>query len=206
MYTPKVITDAVKEPITAAYLKLHSKVASGAAEDSLLAVHIGAARRFFENETGKTIHQKTFQLAFDEWPESPFVLPLATPLISVDSIIYTDSAGTPVTWPSTEYAVDTISEIGRVARGYSISYPSFTHAPLNPIVIQYKGGIPTAVSPAVQAEATEDIQQCVALLAGHFYDNRQALMFSDRGFVIQSQEVAFAARAIITQNIQWRFQ
>jgi uncharacterized phiE125 gp8 family phage protein len=202
MYTePRVIVDAVKEPVSLTYVKLHTKV-DHSAEDSLFNVWIPAARRYFENATGTTVHEKTLEVAFSEWPSYPyhFVLPRATPLIEVVSVKYLGTDGTENTWATGNYISDTYS--GRVGRAYQISWPATTLYGMAPIRIRYRAGIATT-SP--ETEAPEDIQQCVAMLIEHFFRNRGAVMFSDRGIILQSQAVEMAARSIIQQHIAWRF-
>ncbi len=201
MFSPKVITDAVQEPVTAAYVKLHCKV-DGATEDDLFNVFIPASRRFFENATGSTVHEKTLEMAYDAWAVDHFELPRATPLIAISSIKYLDSTGTETTWASSNYITDTHSELGRVARAYGISWPSATLYPLSPIRIRYRAGIATT-SPETAAPA--DIKAAIALLTMHFYENRSAVLITQQGAVPKNQAVAMAAESIIRQNIVWRF-
>lgn len=184
------------------YVKLHCKV-DQEAEDELFYVWIPAARRFFENATGTTTHEKTLEMAYEGWSDTGiFDLPRATPLIAVESIKYLDSTGAENTWAAANYAVDTHSELGRVGLAYGISWPSATLYPLSPIRIRYRAGIATT-SPATEAPA--DIKLAVALLAMHFYENRSAVIVTERGAIPKNQAVQMAAESIIRQNIVWRF-
>lgn len=201
--TPKVITDSTAEPISLTYARLHTKV-DGVTDNDLFNIWIPAARRFFEQATGLTLFEKTFEMAFDSFPsDGVLTLPFATPLISVTSVKYTDSDSLETTVDAADYVVDTYSPVGRVMPAYGLVWPTFTAHPSNPIKVRYKGGLIPVTSP--EGEVPEDIQQCIALLVGHYHKHRESVIINDRGIVYQSQAVEMAARSMISQHIVWRF-
>jgi uncharacterized phiE125 gp8 family phage protein len=175
----------------------------GVTEDDLFQVWIPTARRFFEQATGMTLHEKTYEAVYESFPVSRVLtLPMATPLIEVQSVKYVDYQGTETTIDEEDYVVDTYSSVGRVMPGYDLSWPSFTPYPVYPVRVTYRAGIATTSPEAV---VKPDIQHCVAMLTGHFHKHREAVLTNDRGIVYQSQAVEIAARSIITQHIVWSF-
>ena len=182
MREPVVITDAVNEPITLAELQAQARIdTTDAAQDDLINdVFIPAARDYIEWRAGITVHEKTLELVMDCFPYSePITLPHATPLISITSVKYKDSAGTETTWGSSNYVTSAGGprELGKIAPAYGQAWPSFTPYPLDPVRIRYKGGIATA-SPIVDASAT--VKHAMCLLVSKMWLYREAVIVPDR--------------------------
>lgn len=173
MITPKVITAPTKEPISLTEAKSHIRVEDDfTADDTLIALYIAAARRHFERQTSRTIHQTTYEMSFPGFPSGgcPLLLPRATPLIEVDSVIYKDSDGNEEAWSSSLYVLDNYNEPGFILPAYGESYPSFTPYPVNPVIVRYAGGTATA-SP--ETECSESIKIAIMVLVGALYENRE---------------------------------
>lgn len=179
---PKVIAGPIKEPISVAEAALQMR-ADYSDEDSLYEMWIAAARDYVESQAAITMHEKTLEITLDWWPNwHEIELPRATPLISVTSLIYYDSDGTPTTMDPADYIVDTDSRPGRIVLqgGYSGRWPSVTLQAANGIRIRYKAGIATTSPPT---EAPGSMKHPVALLVNAFDRNRSAEILSDRAAV-----------------------
>jgi uncharacterized phiE125 gp8 family phage protein len=170
-HEPKVISGPVKEPVSATEAKLACKV-DHAVEDSLFDIWIAAARDYFETHSARTVHEKTLEVTLDRWPCCGYiVLPRATPLISITSVIYTNSVAVPATWSSLEYIADVDSRVGRLVLGDGQEFPTAELYPANGIRIRYKAGIATT-SP--ESEAPGFIKYPVLLLVAGMYENRES--------------------------------
>jgi uncharacterized phiE125 gp8 family phage protein len=172
-------------------------------EDALFDVYIEAARDYVESHTGRTIHQKTLEITLNEWPRCDYIaLPRATPLISITSVIYTDSDGNATTWSPSEYIADTDSMPGRLDLAYGEQWPSATLLPANGIRIRYVAGIVTA-SP--ESEAPGYLKYPVMLLVAGMYENRESEFVPDRMAIetiaLKYGVEAFIARARVESNI-----
>lgn len=188
---PIVITGPITEPISVEEAMSQSRIDS-TAEYGLLAIYIGAARAWYEWRCGMTIHEQTLEWTPDEWPlrdgyhyppqENYYILPRATPLISVVSFKYKDSDGLETVWGASSYVADTDSRPGRLTPTYGESWPSFTPYPVSPIRIQYRAGIAIA-SPMV--DTPKDIKYPILLLVGAMFENRESIVVANQAQVSQ---------------------
>jgi uncharacterized phiE125 gp8 family phage protein len=169
MFEPTVITDATTEPISVSELKSAQRIDSSD-EDTLIGIYIGAARRWLEHRTGRTFHQKTLEMNFSKWQDK-FLLPRATPLISITGLYYTDSDGDESTVSASDYIAQTSAIPGRLVRGYGVSWPSTTLYPSLPIRIRYTAGIETQ-SPITEAD--NHVKTAMLLMAGGLFENRES--------------------------------
>jgi uncharacterized phiE125 gp8 family phage protein len=182
MITPNVITGPIAEPVTVAEAEAQLRIPAGT-DTANLTRYIKAARSYWEARTGRTAHEQTLEMVLSEWPAcGGIVLPRATPLIEIVSVIYADGSGTPTTWADTDYIEDTYETPGRLVLAYGASWPSFVPYPVSPIRIRYRAGLATG-SPPVEVDA--DIKQAVLLLVGVMYENREAVQVSDSSMISQ---------------------
>ncbi len=175
---PIVIVDCIKEPVSVYEAKLWNKI--DYTEDDLLigGILISAARDYVESQTGRTIHEKTLEIALDCEPCGDYIeLPRATPLISVTSVTLYDTASAPTVMDPADYIEDTYGMPGRIVLADGASWPSVTLRAVNGIVIRYKAGLETA-SPEV--ECSSAIKYPVMLLVNSFDRNRSAETVPDR--------------------------
>lgn len=162
----KISTPIDVEPLTVADVKLHLRLTSDTTEDPLIASLITAAREYCEGITGRSFATQTITAYLDSFPGADFIELDRPPLQSVTSIKYKDYAGTETTMTATtDYLVDTDSDIGRIVLAYGKSWPSFTPYPYNPITIIYKAGYTTL---------PKSLEQAMLLLIGHWYEHREA--------------------------------
>ena len=101
------------------------------------------------------------------------------PLVSVTSVIYYLTDGTPITLAAgTDYLVDTDSEPGAIVLPYGKSWPTNTLYPLNPIRIKYVAGYPaTIVAPFdYKVNIPDYLKSAILLCVGNWYEHREAVL------------------------------
>jgi hypothetical protein len=88
------------------------------------------------------------------------------PLVSVDSITYTDVDGTTQTLSPSAYKVDNITEPGRIVPAYGTTWPG-TRNEINAVTVQFTCGYGAA------AAVPEPIKSWIKLRVGSMYENRE---------------------------------
>jgi uncharacterized phiE125 gp8 family phage protein len=161
-------------------------------EDTLLSALITAAREYCENFTGRALATQTIEAYLDDFPCEDYIEIPKPPLQSVTSVKYKDSAGTETTMTvTTQYIVDTDSDVGRIFLPYAVSWPSFTPYPKNAVIIR------TVVGYYASNLIPASIKQAMLLLIGHWYANREAV-----GQV--SGPMEFSVKALLSQyRVRW---
>lgn len=208
---PTVLTAPTKLPVSLdeARIQLRLTAPTDATqlsnENDELTRFIRAARFYYENRTGRTIHETQYEWNLNYWPQksASIVLPRATPLIlGSASVTYKDSTGLVTTWDAghvhdgtdgnAEWYEEVKTTPGQVVLMWSRTYPSFTWWPTNAISIIYKGGIATQ-SPVV--EAGDDIKIPILMLVGGLYENRESSL--------TTQQIAtmYGVEDFIEQNV-----
>jgi uncharacterized phiE125 gp8 family phage protein len=161
-------------------------------EDNDLTRMITTAREYCENFTGRALATQTIEAYLDDFPCEDYIELPRPPLQSVTSAKYKDSAGTETTMTvTTQYIVDTDSDVGRIVLPYGVSWPSFTAYSVLPIKIRYIAGY--YASNLIPAS----IKQAMLLLIGHWYANREAV-----GQVTGQME--FTVKALLSMyRVRW---
>lgn len=159
--------DSAIEPVTTTEAKtfIHEDL-SDSANNTEIDLLISAARNWAEQYTGRTFITKTLAYAGEGVTGSEVRIP-GLPIQSVASILYYNSAGTQVTWSSSEYQVDFYTGKLQPAPGYSW-----------PTIQRRKGGIAisyTAGFGATAASVPPQIRLAIRLLVAHWYENRSAV-------------------------------
>jgi len=204
MILPTVITAPIIEAVDLLELKKHLRVDTEDLDEMNALERVNrAARQYFEWRTGRTVHQTTWEIALNDWPSCNYIcLPRATPLVSITSLKYLDSAGTEATWAASNYIADTYQTPGRVVMTYNNVWPSTTLYPASPIRIRYVAGIATA-SPIT--EAAEDIKVPILLIVGALWENREAEVLVADMRAIQTIEPKAAKWYMDRQMVEYAF-
>lgn len=159
----------VAEPVDLMSLKLHLRIdPDDLDEDEYLEDLIKAAREHVEHITGRSIMTQTWDYYLPGWPTNDFIkLPYGN-LVSVTSVAWKDSAGTSATLVvTTDYLVETNGEeLGKIVLPYSVTWPSGTLYPSNPISIRYICGWASA------ALVPFKIKAAVKMLCAKWYESR----------------------------------
>lgn len=129
------------EPLTLAqvkkFLELPERSPADSEEDAMLDGFIAGAREYGELFQNRDLVEKQYDLGLDYFPCQ---IELRTPLVSVDLVQYTDSAGVDhVLTEGTDYIVDL--RRGLVMPPYGESWPSFTAWPSSAVLVQFTSGL-----------------------------------------------------------------
>lgn len=147
-YSIRTITGPASEPVSLAEARLQCRVDS-VEDDAGIARRILAARTYLEQITGRAFITQTLELALDDFPCDVIELP-RTPVASIVSITYLDSAGAAQTMPSSDYVLDGYSLPPRITPAYGKTWPATRGTAAN-VKVQFMAGEASAPDPIVQA-------------------------------------------------------
>lgn len=153
------------EPITLDEAKAHLRVI-GSDEDGHLTGLIIAAREMAEGRLNRTIRQRAITEVFSGWHEG-LVLP-KPPVVSVESITYTDADGTVQTLPPEDYYAGVHVEPAIVELAPGFRAPAL-HFRRHPIAVTYIAGYGAGDVPRA-------IIQWMLLAIGAMYQNRESVV------------------------------
>jgi uncharacterized phiE125 gp8 family phage protein len=136
---------------------------SESVEDTLLNTLITVAREYCENFTRRALATKTLELILCDFPNGEVIELPQSPVASVTSIKYKDSAGTETTWANTNYILNADVTPAIITPIYGGTWPSFTPYPTGAVRIRYVVGETPAKS----------IKQAMLLIIGDLYENRE---------------------------------
>ena len=106
---------------------------------------------------------QTWDTYMDEW-EFP-IRPARPPLQSVSFIKYTDYSGTQITWSSSNYLVDTITDPGRITLASDTDIPNTSLQPMNGIQVRYVTGYGTA------SDVPASVKLAIKMMIAHRFEN-----------------------------------
>lgn len=162
----KLIMAPVLEPISLDDAKEHLRVTFNA-EDALISSLVGAARDLCERETGRALMPQTWELSLDRFCD--FMKLGRAPVISIESIKYTDVDGDDQTLPDTDYILDNAGEYQmRVVLAPNKSWPAVSSG-INNVRIRYVAGYPAA------SAVPKALKQWMLLQISHWYRNRESV-------------------------------
>lgn len=162
----KVIIKPASEPVTVDEVKLYTRIPH-TVEDSLISIWIEAARKAAEDYQHRTYVTQTWTLFFDRFPGSCFLIP-RPPLISIESIKYYDTDNVETEFDSSNYFVDTTSEVGRVSLNFGGQWPAITLRPINGVMVTFVCGYGAAL------DVPDDVKEAIMLYCAWRYENRTA--------------------------------
>lgn len=170
------------EPLTTAEAKKQCEVATAiTAHDTFLDSLVAAARQDFERITGRVLLTQTWDLYLDRFPlgSDPILLP-KPPLISVTSVVYTDTAGASQTMTASDYLVSTGREPAKIALAFGASWP-VARAQQDAVRVRFQCGYGAASAvPAM-------IKAGLLLLVGHWFTKREATV---EGTIVNERPLA----------------
>ena len=154
------------EPVTSTELKKQLNLDAGFHDDDdYLDDFIGpAARRMIETETRRATINTTYKMYMDAWPD---VIELPrSPVSSVSSIAYVDTAGTAQTLSAANYESDIKGVVARIRPVSGESWPEVDDV-VNAITVTFVAGYGAAAT-AVPA----GLKIAIAMLGAHLYEHR----------------------------------
>lgn len=152
------------EPLSAAELRAHLRLAANAEEEALLLELLAAARSFVEAEAGLCLIERELRLTLDRWPAGGTVSLPRHPVRAVLAVTVGGADGTSEALAPDRYAADTLS---RPARVRLLGRPAPPSAGLNGIAIDFRAGY-GADGRAVPAL----VRQAMLVLAACWYECR----------------------------------
>lgn len=164
----KVATKATSFPISKAEVKAHLRLPSTyTTEDSYIDSLIAASYAIAELRTNRALLETTFRATFDKFPK--IIEINKTPLISITSITYIDTAGQTQTLDSSHYLIDADAEPFRITPAYGESWPS-TQNRINAVTVTFKAGYSAA------SEIPKNIIQAMLMLCADLFKNRETVI------------------------------
>ena len=179
-----LVTAATTEPVTIQDLKDQLRIDENT-EDTYLGGLLKAATRAVERMSDRQLINATWRFSLDEFPCWDIRVP-KPPLSSVTSITYVNSTGGNTTVASSDYAVDTYNEPGRITPVFNATWPSPRYQN-NAVTVTYVAGYG-----ASQNSVPDTYRHAIKMLAGHWYENREAIAV---GTI--SKELEFAVTNLI---------
>jgi uncharacterized phiE125 gp8 family phage protein len=140
----KIITPPAVEPISLSDAKLLLKI-DGTDRDTELTLAIKSAREFCEDYQSKKYITQTLELVLDDF-KSEIEFTSCSPVQSVTSIKYTDSAGIESTIDAADYILDNDSFVNKIVPAYNKLWPSTILQPISAVRIRFVAGYGLAVA------------------------------------------------------------
>lgn len=160
---------ATSAVVTAAEFKTHARIYH-TQDDTYIATLILVATQCIEHETRRALINRSFALQLEGFPaDGEIVLP-RSPLSSVTSVTYTDTAGATQTVSSGDYHTYSVNGVGRVVLSSTASWPTTLNTGGLDVSVNFTAGYG-----ATSASVPVALKQAVLLQATHLYDNRTAV-------------------------------
>jgi uncharacterized phiE125 gp8 family phage protein len=188
-----LVTPPAAEPVSLAQAKLHLRIGDYSDEDALISTWITAARERVEAEVSRALVTQSYDMFLDSFPygggymlrevrqqgwithANPFPRSLAIkvprpPLVSVDTIEYTDQGGQLVTLDPSQYRVRTSrSRPGTIEPAYGVAWP-IPQPVCSAVRIRFTAGYGNAAAVPASAVAA------MLLIIGHRWLNRESVI------------------------------
>lgn len=179
------------EPVTLADAKVHLRVID-TAEDSLITLLIGAARRYAEMYCGRSFISQAWRLTLDAFPGPSLMgVPYGRtytipghavqlergPVLAVTAITYQDMGGIWQTMPSADYVADVSGPIARITPVFGKIWP-VTLPQIASVRVDFTAGYGPAAS-----DVPEGIRHWLLVRIGTLYENREEVAALSRGSI-----------------------
>lgn len=168
-YALSLVTPPASEPVSLTEAKAHLRLEI-TADDAYVGGLISAARAAIETRYSRQMVTATYTATFDGFPGEgePICLPLS-PLRSVTSIEYEDTAGDTQTLDPADYVVVAGREPSAVYPAYATIWP-YTLEQAGVVRVTFTAGHGTA------ADVPAFVRQAILLLVGHWYERRELIV------------------------------
>lgn len=139
-------------------------------EDVLIESYIAVATDKAEQLTGRKLLTQTWDWLLDEFPAGDLLIPLS-PLVTIDSIQYYDTANALQTWSSANYQVDAAGMRPRVCPVLNVQWPD-TYDRIGAVQVRMTVGYGAATA------IPQAIKHWITAAVGEAFKNRE--LTSDR--------------------------
>ncbi len=171
-----LVTPPAQMPVSLADAKATLRIVTDD-EDDLIDGLIRAATRHVETFTRRQLVTATYRASLDDWPRDRLYLP-RSPLVSVGSATYIDTAGSVQAWDSSQYRV-VAGEPGYLLPAYGGSWPSH-RAGGDPITVTFTAGY------GGPSDVPATFQTAILMLVAHWFENRESVTPGNMGEVPQT--------------------
>lgn len=157
-------------PVTLEQVRYHLRNEDLHFDDALLTAYIRAAAGYVERVYGLALLTQTIKQYHSEFPctsNTPLLLRIA-PLLSVTSIVYTDSAGVSQTWTAAEYTSGRLDLGGFIVPAIGYSWPGSVASLPNAVTVTYSAGF--GAKPSTLPAA---ITQAILYMVADMYQRRE---------------------------------
>lgn len=185
-YRLRRTVDAVAEPVDIELAKQHIRTDAPEEVALLRDIYLPAARQMLETDTERALLSQTWVLSLNDFPLD--VIELRVCPVNAVTVTYLDGSGASQTLSTSVYQLDTRNEPGRITLKYGQVWPS-VYDQENAVTVTITAGYSSVA--AVPATA----KQAILLLAGHWFNNREAV--TDRGM---SAPLAYEA---LVRQLRW---
>jgi uncharacterized phiE125 gp8 family phage protein len=169
--------------------RVQSRIPDDALDFERLSFFISAAREYVEAETQLACLPQTWDYSVDEAPYGTSLFLPMSPVISVTSVTTYDTVNTPTVLSGAAYLVDTVSRPARIVLNDGYSWPGALRR-TGGVVIRYVAGHANAELVPVR------LRQAILMLAGEFYERREATASGD-GLV--PRELPYGVEAMLAR-------
>lgn len=184
--TGTVSTTALAEPITLADVEAQTRIESLSDESLAVELFIRAVRQRAEAITRRGLVRKTEKLILDAFPLGGAKISLnKPPLVSVESVTYTDTAGVVQTLATSAYTVNIDAEPGYILPVYGTTWP-YTLSHPDSVTINYTCGYAFGTVP-------EAIRAWMLMNVASLYENRETVIVGKNSLV----EISTLADALL---------
>lgn len=159
------LTEPALEPVTVDEMRTHLRL-NGSEEDTSLLGFLKAARSHIEQSTRRALISQTWRLYLDTWPEGRIVRLPVSPVLSVDQITVYDLDGNASQLSADAWLLDRSTQPERIKIKLGAGLPA---SQLMAAEIDFTAGYGAAAT-----DIPEEFRQAVRLLAGHWFENREA--------------------------------
>lgn len=121
--------------------KEHLKI-DGDDEDGTITSLIIQAREYCEGYQNRKYITQTIEAYLDKFHCGSIEFTNCSPVQTIESIKYIDSAGTETALNSSDYSLDDVSFVNKIDLAYGKTWPSVTLKPINCIKIRFTAGYP----------------------------------------------------------------
>lgn len=159
------LNDPAIEPVAVEEMRAHLRL-NGSEEDSSLSGFLKAARTHIEQATRRALISQSWRLYLDGWPVGRIVRLPVSPVQSVDQITVYDRDGNASQLQSSDWQLDRSTQPERVKIKLGVGLPA---SDMMAAEIDFTAGYGAAAS-----DVPENFRQAVRLLAGHWFEHREA--------------------------------
>lgn len=162
-------TAPTEKPVLLEELQDHLRI-DGADDEAYLHTLLEAATDYAEDALNRALVTQTWTRYLDRFPAVPIIELDHAPLQSVTSIKYTPNGGSPTTFSSDNYIVDTGSDPGRVVLARNVQWPSSVLQAAKGVEIIYVAGFGT------RNAVPEWAKQLIKMICSNWYFHRDAVL------------------------------